>query len=530
MRSGELVSSFLAASSLHAGRVAVVSEGQTWDYRSLTTLARKIASLLASSRAGTAPRLGAVMGSRSGRCFAGLLGTMFSGAAYVPLNPNFPAARTSFMLQASGVSSLVIERAEIEGLTDLFSELPHLIIVVPDADDTTELARRLSPHRVFGSADIDACGEFEPQRPAPEDMAYLLFTSGSTGRPKGVMVSHANVVACIEAFSERFRVSADDRFSQNFELTFDLSVFDMFLCWTNGAGLFVPPRAQRACPASFVREAGLSVWFSVPSMGLFMRQMGVLKPGAFPTLRWCLFCGEQLTVGVAEAWAQAAPASSVENLYGPTEVTIACTAHTFERSGHLDPQAGVSIGRPLKNMTAAVVAANLEPLAPGQPGELCLRGPQVAMGYWKDAATTVDRFVKMPWDEQQGRWYRTGDLAVLGEDGLLRHLGRIDDQVKIRGHRIELGEVEFALRKVLGRDEVAAIAAPSRVQELLEIVAFIAGPGVDWTAARQELAQVLPAHMHPAKVVSIPRLPLNSNGKTDKGALRRLYEENRGNA
>jgi amino acid adenylation domain-containing protein len=523
----DLVSGFLDTVARHSDRCALVSAGQAWTYGALADKAQAIGSLLARDRGTNARRLGAVMGSRTGDCFAGLLGTLFSGAAYVPLSPNFPVARTLQMLQASEVDSLVIEQADIAVLAEALNLLPPLRLVIPDAQDVTEHASRLPAHTVFGAQEIATCERLEARVAHSADMAYLLFTSGSTGRPKGVMVSHGNVVACMDAFAERFGISEHDRFSQNFELTFDLSVFDMFLCWSRGASLFVAPPSQRACPAAMLKEHELTVWFSVPSMGLFMRQMGALKPDAFPSLRLCLFCGEQLTVGMARSWAKAAPASIVENLYGPTEVTIACTAQTFDAHATADDHSGVPIGRPLPRLSAAIVDAELAQLPQGEPGELCMEGPQVALGYWRDESTTAARFVKMPWDERNGIWYRTGDLAVVNAEGVLEHLGRMDDQVKIRGYRIELGEVELALRKVLRRDGVAAIAAPGRIPDLLEIVAFVAAEEIDWEAARPELVKILPLHMHPSKVIPVDKLPLNSNGKTDKGALRRLYEENR---
>lgn len=358
-------------------------------------------------------------------------------------------------------------------------------------------------------------------------MAYLLFTSGSTGVPKGVMVSHGNVMSCLDAFAERFGITSSDRFSQNFELTFDLSVFDMFLCWTRGASLHVAPPAQRAAPAAFIKASQLTVWFSVPSMALFMRQVGALRSGAFPSLRLGLFCGERLTTGIARAWAKAAPNARIENLYGPTEVTIACTAQTFHDRADLDDHASVPIGTALPDMTAAVVAADLGLVADGEIGELCMRGPQVALGYWRDPQTTSDRFVRMPWDGAGAVWYRTGDLAQLRADGTLDHLGRMDDQVKIRGHRIELGEVEVAVRRALSRDSAAALALPGSVPELLEIVAFVHGEDVDPGAARAALSTVLPSHMLPARIVAVADWPLNANGKTDKGVLRRRYEEQR---
>ena len=159
--------------------------------------------------------------------------------------------------------------------------------------------------------------DFEPIPVDLKDFAYLLFTSGSTGRPKGVGVTHANATAFLHAVGERYDFGPDDRFSQTFDMTFDLSVFDMFVAWSAGGCLCVPTQRQLIKPGRFIEDHELTVWFSVPSTGVFMRRLGELKEGRYPSLRWSLFCGEPLPVAVADAWARAAPASTVENLYGP---------------------------------------------------------------------------------------------------------------------------------------------------------------------------------------------------------------------
>jgi amino acid adenylation domain-containing protein len=432
------------------------------------------------------------------------------------------------MLRASGVRVLVVEARHLDSLKEALARVPWPIaIVVTDLADVTPWASRFSTHAIYGSHEVMASEPMAVTSAHATSIAYLMFTSGSTGTPKGVMVSNANVMACMASFGDRYDIGPDDRFSQNFELTFDLSVFDMFLCWLHGASLHVPPTSVQTAPAKTIIESELTVWFSVPAMALFMRQMRLLKPGAFPSLRWSLFCGERLPLSLAEVWADAAPRSSVENLYGPTEVTIACTVHRFERSesARLALLGSVPVGTPLPGLTAAVVDDALAAVPAGETGELCMAGPQVSLGYWEAPEKTAERFVHMPWDGQGRLWYRTGDLATLLESGELAHLGRADDQVKVKGYRIELGEVDFALRRAAKTEAVASIAVPSANPDVVEIVAFMAGAELDADAVRQAAGEWLPVYMQPTKIIRLDALPLSSNGKFDKGALRRIYLE-----
>jgi non-ribosomal peptide synthetase component F len=229
------------------------------------------------------------------------------------------------------------------------SEQP-LTVVLPDQPDTADLSARHRMHRFIGAAELESQLVNWQEIPAAEDsIAYLLFTSGSTGVPKGVKVSHANVVHFVRSAVSRYGITETDRFSQNFDLTFDVSAFDMFVAWERGACVCCPSQKTLLNPASFIRSAGLTIWFSVPSLASMMTRLGALKPEVFPSLRWSLFCGEPLPQEIAMGWAAAAPNSTVENLYGPTEATIACSAYRWdpERSPLACDRGIVPIGHPL---------------------------------------------------------------------------------------------------------------------------------------------------------------------------------------
>jgi acyl-CoA synthetase (AMP-forming)/AMP-acid ligase II len=251
-----------------------------------------------------------------------------------------------------------------------------------------------------------------------------------------------------------------------------------------------------------------------------MKRLGMLKPDRYPSLRWSLFCGEPLPAEIARAWAESAPHSIVENLYGPTEVTIACTLYRWdpERSPGESRHGIVPIGRAFPGMTALVVDPELHEVDPGAQGELLMTGPQVSLGYWQDDEKTAAAFVVPPGRDRVH--YRTGDLVRRPvADEPIAYLGRIDHQVKVNGHRVELGEIEAALREIASVDAVVALGWPRTDAGAAGITAFIAGSEADPAELRATLAERLPDYMVPRQIHMLDAMPLNANGKFDRTAL-----------
>jgi non-ribosomal peptide synthetase component F len=340
------------------------------------------------------------------------------------------------------------------------------------------------------------------------------------------MVSHRNVTRFLRVMQERYSLNETDRLSQMFDMVFDLSVFDMFMAWEVGACVCVPSRQQVLLPADYIVESDLTVWFSVPSVAVLMKQLRFLQPEAFPHLRLSLFCGEALMAEVAHAWQMAAPNSVVENLYGPTEVTLACTVYRWQgQASQPDCENGVvPIGEPFPGMTAIVVNEDLKEVLPGQSGELLMAGPQVALGYWNDPAKTSQSFLRPPGHE--AIFYRTGDLVRLPKGARpLTYLGRIDHQIKIRGLRVELGEIEGVLREVAGVDRTVALGWPIAAGGAEGIVAFLETRHADIDAVVAAAKSRLPGYMVPRTIRLIAEFPLNANGKVDRNALAKLLEE-----
>jgi len=360
---------------------------------------------------------------------------------------------------------------------------------------------------------------------APESVAYLLFTSGSTGVPKGVVVSHRNVTHFVDAMVDRYAITMDDRFSQMFDATFDLSILDMFVAWERGACVCCPSEKTLLNPDAFIREKALTVWTSVPTVGVFMKRFGVLKPNRYPSLRWSLFCGEPLPVDLANAWAAAAPRSTLENLYGPTELTVACTAYRWDpRSSPDESDDGiVPIGHPFPGLETIVVDEAFREVAPGASGELLMSGPQVTPGYWGSPDATARSYVELP--NRTGLYYRTGDrVRRPTAGGPMTWVGRIDHQVKVLGFRVELGEVEATLRDEPGVEAAVALGCPMTATGAVGIVAFVSGVDIDPATIRANLRAKLQHYAIPQVIHVLPALPTNVNGKLDRQALSRRLQ------
>jgi amino acid adenylation domain-containing protein len=458
-------------------------------YQQLYDRALPLASGILDLTGRTAPRVG-VLAKRSVRAYVGVLATALCGGTIVPLNPEFPATRLAEMVRAADVSVLVTDEA---GLA---------------ARENTEQLRAL-PVATPGSAPAG-------QRPGgdPDAIAYILFTSGSTGRPKGVPIGNSQVDHYLRVIHDRYRFTSSDVFSQNFDLTFDLAMFDMFAAWGCGGTLVAVPSTVMASLPRYLARHRITVWFSAPSAVALARRWKQLGPDAFPTLRWSLFCGEPLLGADAAQWQAAAPASTVENLYGPTELTISCSVHRWDqRTSPAKCVNGIASIGALHPGLHAVLLDGQGTVTEGT-GELCVSGPQTTSGYL-DPSDDAHRFF-----ERGGRrWYRTGDLVRYDTDGDLVYLGRRDSQVQVRGCRIELAEVDHALTYCHGIEQAVTLQVDG------ELAAFYSGEPRDHVDLVGELGNYLPRTTIPKLLRHIDAFPLNANGKIDRNALRTMANE-----
>lgn len=501
-------------------RPAVEIEGRALSYADLQAQALSIAATIAALRGPSDSPLVAILAERSASAFAGTLGALCAGRGFVPLLPGYPSRRIQTVLRRTRTDMVVVDEAGMHRLCEHPPAGPTLTIIAPTLDPKSEDRARLAPHRVVGRTELQPAADWTEPDTEPGDIAYVLFTSGSTGEPKGVMVSHANLERFLDVVVERYGLEEDDRFTHLFDPTFDLSMFDMFAPWRVGGCVCVPGPRERLLPARFVDDANITVWFSVPSTALLMKKTRTLQPGVFPDLRVSLFCGEALPLEVAQSWMEAAPNSVVENLYGPTELTLACTLYRCNPTMDTEARDGiVPIGHAFPGMQARVVDDDGHPVEPGEIGELALCGPQVALGYWDDPEQTDRVFVTLPGETK--RFYRTGDRVVQPrDDDPLLFVGRVDAQIKVRGYRIDLGDVEAGMRRAGNLDVAVAVGWPPRPGGADGIVGFVEAGAAEPNELRARLSDHLPSYMIPREVRTVERFPLNANGKIDRNALR----------
>jgi amino acid adenylation domain-containing protein len=517
---------FVESCRKFAERPAVEVHGVRMSYKSLALSAGKIAEALHKQHLEKSP-IG-LLAYRSFVSYAGVLGIMYSKNAYLPLNPNFPVKRTEKMIDMVKCKVLIVGNECNAYFRELLPTLREpMTVILPDSEGLGDLSSDPKDDFIFSSQMEDSV-EFSDIKDIDEDaISCLVFTSGSTGEPKIVQQSNRNVSTYLDHVSKRYRLDEHDRVSQAFEPTFDNSIHDMFICWKYGACLYCVPRNQLMMPSGFIKDKKLTVWYSVPSIGVNMLRLNRLKENAFPDLRYTLFCGEALPKNLAEHWAKAARNSKIENYYGITETTHQVSVYEWdsEKSEEECINDIVSIGKTFEGIDYCILDENRNDVKPGQAGELYLSGIQVTRGYYNDPERTAESFVRIP-NRANQIWFKTGDLVKERENSNLNYLGRLDNQVQILGNRVELQEVDCILKRAADTELVVSVAWPVEDGMAKSIVCFIA------ESAEKEKEKILkhcrnslPPYMVPKDIFFVDKLPLNDNGKFDRKKLVAMLEQ-----
>jgi amino acid adenylation domain-containing protein len=476
-------------------RTALVEGDRMLDYNDLHKGSNQIAHYLRSTGAGPESKIGVSI-DRSIDYVLAVLGIVKSGAAYVPLDPSYPAGRRRHIVADAELQQILCAA----GTTAHSIEAPVQMIALDSGDILAQ------PSADLTEAHID-----------PEQLAYVIYTSGSTGVPKGVEVSHGNLRHLVAWHNQALDVTQADRATLLANIGFDGSVSELWPYLCAGASIAIPPAEMIRDPEllrDWLLRMGISIFFAPTLLG------EVLMATSWPAdrgPRYLLTGGDTL---------RAAPRPGlpfrVLNGYGPTECTCVSTFGEVEPSGSY--QGTPSIGYPISGVQILIVDEDLHEVPAGSPGEICIAGDGVARGYLNQPQMTAERFVRI---EDGQRFYRSGDLGRYNADGSIQFLGRLDEQVKIRGYRIECGEIEAALNSLPFVQSSAVVLREQRAGHKA-LTAYVV-PKPDATLSRdlfrQQLRSLLPEYMVPEQFVQISSIPVNENGKLDRRRLLTSAEE-----
>jgi amino acid adenylation domain-containing protein len=509
---------------------AIVYKQERLTYGELEEASNRLARLLKEAGCQRGDRVGFLI-PKTPAAIITILGILKADCAYVPLDPSSPAPRLEMIVDACAPRFIIAGGSVTSLLDDVMAdESRRKGTAIGWMGDGKVEGHNFKVQ--FARADLNSYdGAALDCQNTSSDAAHILFTSGSTGVPKGVVITHANVLPFIHWAVNYFGTKAGEKISSHPPLHFDLSTYDIYGTLSSGAELHIVPTELNLLPhklAEFIRNAELTQWFSVPSVLNFMAKADVVKQDDFPQLERLLWCGEVFPTPPLMYWMQRLPHVQFTNLYGPTEATIASSYYTVpERPAN--ESVDIPIGVPCDGEELVVLDEELKPLPPGEIGDLYIAGVGLSPGYWRDEEKTNSVFLRRPGsDDPNDRIYKTGDLARLGEDGLVYYIGRADSQIKSRGYRIELGEIETALNALNLTEECAIVAINTGGFEGVAICcAYVPLPDADVTPTRlrADLSKALPNYMLPARWMLFERLPKNANGKIDRKVLREQFQQ-----
>ncbi|MCA3783275.1 MAG: amino acid adenylation domain-containing protein [Burkholderia sp.] len=487
-----------AVAAAHPERIAVRCGTEVRTYRDLFEGANRIAAhLLHVAPIQPDDRI-AVWMPRSPLMLETILAIWKCGAAYVPVDPAYPAQRVETLLTLARPALIVA--------TDGVPQSPAALAAIPRVDPAC-----LPELRDAGAPAL---------RCRPADLAYVIFTSGSTGQPKGAMVEHRGMLNHVLAMARRVGLGTQSAVAQTASHCSDISVWQCFAALVSGGTTVLYPDAVILEPASLIdalhRDRITAMQFVPSYLATFLGELERHPAPLFPHLDTLLTIGETLQPASAHAWFRLNPAVRLINAYGPTEASDSVAHFSMERAPDLP---AIPIGRPIDNLRLYVVDADMNPCPAGVKGEICIGGAGVGRGYLFDEARTRAVFRDDPFSPEPGaRLYRTGDIGCFGADGTLHFFGRRDFQVKIRGYRIELGEIEAALTGLAGISNAVVVARQAPDAEMT-LCGYASGTGWTPQRLRDALRDMLPAHMVPDTVMLLPALPVMPNGKINRAAL-----------
>ncbi len=495
-----VISTLQESFQIHASRNSFCIEDKFYSYKELSARIAHIQGFFDEKKDAKNCVVGIITANHIDT-YAAIFACWFTGRAYVPLNPRVPKERNSLVVNQASIRIVINPGTDAGNVI----ELNESITV---ADTTAENAGRELRSGNLTEGDAGR-------------LMYILFTSGSTGIPKGVPISYKNVSAFVEGYNQLgIPVSSEDRYLQMFDLTFDVSVASFLIPLLSGACVYtVPSEGIKYMQVyKIIKDHAITFAAIVPSVINYLKSY--FNEIRLPQLKYCILTAEASKNEIVREWASCIPNCTIINLYGPTEGTIWCTGYTWTKSTTLKGyNEMMAIGQPFYGIRALILDDQLNEVQQGEKGQLCISGGQITPGYLNNEEKNKESFFV----KDGNRFYKTGDLCYKDPAGDIFYCGRLDHQVKIQGFRIELSEIEVAVRSFADIN-VAAIGYKND-KGLTQIGVFVENFKDDTRLIKQHLESKLPYYMIPSEIRSIRDFPVNTSGKVDRLALAKLLNE-----
>lgn len=471
--------------------IALIDDGKRYSYEDLYIQAKNIAFELQK----TDNHFIGLYTDNNFFTYAGILGILMAGKAFVPLNHKFPKGRLKNIIAQVDLKTIIcceISYNEVSQLTE------NSNILISDKLNKTK-------------------SEFSIQNYKAHDVCYLLFTSGSTGEPKGIPITYSNFTHFLSSLVKKYALAPQTKVLQTFELSFDVSIACTFLALSTESTLVLVPLAGIIAVNAFkvILDYKVEVVCMAPSAVNYLKNYKLVPQFQLPFVHTTIFTGEALPYDTAKIWSNSAKNSLIDNAYGPTEVTVWSYFYRLNNNTEIELENGLCpIGKELDG-----VKSKIEPIETNlNRGQLLLGGEHVFKEYWKNEKKTSSAFLT---DEKGEKWYKTGDLVIINQNENVVYINRIDNQVKINGYRVELGEIEFALKKRLDGAGVAVIVKNDSKGNP-QLIAYTDAVGFNANDIYNAVKQDLAFYMLPKEIVYLKNLPLNASGKIDRLALKAI--------
>ena len=440
--------------------------------------------------------------------YISILGILFSGNHYVPINLNDNFEKNKNIILSSNLNIICGSLKSINKFKDKINS----------SDIKVSFLEVKSENNNANKNNIQFTND--------DSLLYILYTSGSTGLPKGVKINKLNIYSFVQSIKKIWKLKTKYKFSQFFELSFDPSMADIFVCFLSGGELCVVPKNELFYPIDFINREKIDIWASVPSVGLILQKSEKLEKDIFPNLKILCFCGEPFPQNIANIISKSAPSAEIWNCYGPTEATIYVSGFRYTPGDYEYCNNNLPIGESFNQMNIEIVDQNNLKVKPGLKGEIVYKGPQISPGYLNDHKKNFESFVKFDWDDSNEIWYKSGDLGLVNEYGQIECLGRIDNQIKISGKRVEISEIEFFFKSKTIFDDMVIIPIKNNNLMVTNLIGFTTRffQQSDIEEIRTFSFKYINKAFFPNKIIRIKKFHYNLNGKLDRNFLIENYD------